>query len=245
MAKARETILKQVEDLLKTEGWTTQDEAETAMLKARELIGKYKITDDELAAKRFKTEVTFLHLPNLVPSPWKTMLAGVVCGNFRCELLKMNVKTTHKYTGKPAVIEHYYFVGHETDALIAARVYLFAIRTAEHELLSYLLQNQDQLGTSRPEREKAGANWCEGFAMGVNDKFLAQTQKRNSGTAVMVVTPDDVKDAVEKVKNAESSYRTEVPPGEITQHHYLGYFTGIRTTDGAQELPVATEAEHG
>ena len=150
-------------------------EAKAALLKAHELMAKYNIsiemTDEEKTA--------YVH--EQCESKWnmgfRKPLASIIAQNFRCELY-------FKGNGGPVV-----FFGHATDARIAREVFEFAYNFAIKE------GNRCYNKCYQMGRNTQGVfnSYVRGFLAGLKQKLDEQS------TALMVVTPEDVKTKFEEL----------------------------------------------
>lgn len=150
-------------------------EAEAALLKAHELMAKYnvsvEITEEE--------KISYVH--ETCESKWnmgfRKPLAVIIAQNFRCE--------TYLLGSGGSVV----FFGHETDARIAREVFEFAYDFALKEGNRCYNKNY-QMG-----RNTQGVfnSYVRGFLQGLKEKLGEQS------TALMVVTPPDVKQEFEEM----------------------------------------------
>ena len=149
----------------------SESEAEAALLKAHELMAKYDIAMDEVSEEK----VTYAH--EVCLSKWnmgfRKPLAVIIAQNFRCETYLMG-------NGGSIV-----FFGHATDARIAKEVFEYAYQFAMREGNRIYNKNY-QMG--KPTRGVFNS-YIRGFLMGLKTKLEEQS------TALMVVTPPDVKEA--------------------------------------------------
>ena len=149
----------------------SEEEAQSAALKAQELLAKYhidmkEVEDIDLDALESIEEVRV----DIPAKKWKYQLAQIVADNFRCK---------HFYIGKHTLV----FYGHKTDADIAAETfkYLFNIgnRLAGREVDRVF----GETGTSA----NVYNSFVAGFCAGIEDGLSVQCK------ALMIVTPEDVK----------------------------------------------------
>lgn len=186
----RENILNKVKKLFALAGNnSSEEEARQATLKAQELMVKHNIDmaevdDVDLDKSEEITEVGV----DVGPKKWKYTLAHIVADNFRCRFFMR---------GK----EHFIFYGHETDARISA------------ETFKFLFNMGNKLGNklAREARAKYGYadnvyNSCVmGFCAGLKEVLGEQS------VALMVVMPEDVKDAYEERTKGFRVCRTNAP----------------------------------
>lgn len=146
------------------------EEAQSAVLKAQELLQQYHIEYAEVENisldKVEEIEEVSIDIP---PKKWKYTLADIIAKNFRCK---------HFYYGKERLV----FYGHKTDATIAM------------ETFRYLFNFGNRLGNRLAREERARRGWADnvynscviGFCVGIKQALAEQS------TALMVVVPEDV-----------------------------------------------------
>lgn len=160
------------------------EEAKSAALKAQELCVQHGISLTEVENIDIsKEEEIGESRVDLSAKKWKYGLAQICADNFRVK---------HFYHGKGTLV----FVGHETDAAIAA------------ETFKYLFEVGNRLGNklAREARQTRGYadnvyNSCVvGFCQGIRDALAEQSK------ALMVVVPEDVEKAfAERTKGCRHS----------------------------------------
>lgn len=147
-------------------------EAQAAALKAQELMANNNVSMAEVEdASLDKVEEIKEVKVDLPSRKWKYDLVHIVKSNFRCECY---------FFGTEKVV----FFGHETDAQIAS------------ETFKYLYNMGNALGNKLAREARAKYGWADnvynscvvGFCQGVRDALAEQSK------ALMVVTPQDVKD---------------------------------------------------
>ena len=161
-----------------------EHEALAAALKAQELMAKYHI---ELADLNHDSGIEIVEESCLVegsgPSKWRSWLANIIADNFCCKVYmkqECNFRSTNNYV---------VFYGYEHDAKIAKEVFTFlfnaGIKLARHEYY---------LAKSAGKYTKYVMNtYLLGFCEGISEVLAKQC------TALMVVTPQEVKDSFEEM----------------------------------------------
>lgn len=148
----------------------SQEEAQSAALKAQELLAKYHLDLKSVEDIDLDENEEIAENEVIIPAKkWKYTLATIIAENFRCK---------HFYKGKGTLV----FFGHKTDTEVAADTfkYLFIIgnKLAGREVDKVF----GETGTS------AGVynSFVSGFCSGVRDALGAQSK------ALMIVVPEDV-----------------------------------------------------
>ena len=150
-------------------------EAEAALLKAHELMAKYNVSVE--ITEEDKTSYTHEVCDSKWNMGFRKPLSRIIADNFRCEVYLRG-------SGGSVV-----FFGHSTDARIAREVFEFAYSFAMKEGNRCYNKNY-QMG--RPTQGVFNS-YVRGFLKGLQQKLGEQS------TALMVVTPPDVKSEFEEI----------------------------------------------
>lgn len=232
----RQKVIDQLHQILRQAGdkATTVAEAETALLLAQRIAGKYAIDLARLPPESGASGaegVMWVELTGgMVPKHWRTLLLACITKNFRCSMVELNEPAVTQFTKKATTKKSLHIVGHREDVEVAARAFMYAVNVGEEQVLRYLLDHRDELGSTEAERRAAGESWCEGYVNGIRAKFRAQV-KRSPGAALMVITPDDVTQAVDAVTDNKAQAGS-VAPEHRNVHFLYGWHTGRESGDG-------------
>lgn len=160
---------------------SSEAEAESAMLKAHELMAKYDISV-ELSA-----EEEIVYSEQFCETKWnmafRKPLATIIAKNFRCETY---------LSGRSGPIV---FFGHESDVTIAKNVFEFAYSFAMSQGNKQYNKNY-QLGKIT---KGVFNSYVTGFISGLQKKLGEQSKE------LMVITPPDV---TEKFKEMSANFKT-------------------------------------
>ena len=181
MAEYREKIRK----LLALAESPNENEAKAALLRARELMAKHKLTEADCVemakrkVKRIKTEFTFTKRRE----PWTLDLAGVIAEHYCCTSL-----LNHEY-GKRTYA--HLFVGLENDVEVCAEVFGYAMRFV-YSRVKDIRRELKGFPTSYVRYECD--NYGYGFADGLKNEFERQRGEHREWALVMVKPPEVVAD---------------------------------------------------
>ena len=151
----------------------SENEAKSAALKAQEMLAQYHIDMkqvDNLDLDRVEEiEDRIVQVP---AKKWKYSLCTIVAKNFRCAV--------HLH-GTDCIV----FFGHKTDVEIAAETFNYLFRLGDK------LANREVKFAKAARRPHHGLynTFVLGFCAGLREAFAEQS------TALMVVVPEDVKEA--------------------------------------------------
>lgn len=171
-----EKIVEQIRKLLALAGNNpSQNEANSAALKAQALMAKYNIdiadVEDEAAKLEEIVEEEVIYADGHTMTNWKLRLASVICANFRVK---------HWLSGDCVV-----FYGHKTDVKIAKEMFSFLAKTGNK------LAVKEYNAARKEGRRTSGLmnTFLLGYVQGLSDVLEKQC------VALMIVTPEDVKEA--------------------------------------------------
>lgn len=184
----------------------SETEAQLALLKARELMAKYKLRPEE-CKKGESTKVIRETLDitcTAMTNPWAVSLSATIAEHYCCRAYR-----SHSPRGKIYSIG---LVGLEDDFEIAKRIVLYAYECVNAAIKHNITHDPtEERGTYR---EKCNAyGW--GFAMGVSKAFAEQTRQHQEWGLVLVV-PKEVDDSMQgmgkktsfgKIKDNHAEYR--------------------------------------
>ncbi|AZV56779.1 DUF2786 domain-containing protein [Clostridium sp. AWRP] len=170
-------IIEKVKKLLALSESSNENEAQLAMIKAQEILAKYKLSLKEV--KEFKkinskiikkvSDITFR------TSKWKAELADVIANNFGCYIY-FETKRTHKIV----------FLGKEEDAMVCNIILEYAIDSIESTMrvikYSYRKNRMSTRGITN--------DYAMGFIEGLNYRFEKQKQNNREWGLVLMRDAD-------------------------------------------------------
>ena len=199
-------IVKKIKKLLALSQSDNKHEAESAMLKAQELLVKYNLEIKEV--NEFKeqdvnediTEITF------TKAKWKGKLAGLIANNFKCKMYYMTYRH-HAVT----------FLGLDEDVSICKVMTEYAIKLIKSESKKIAKNYRDNgLSTKGIEND-----FALGFIEGLRKKFNEQ-KANNQEWGLVLVIPKEVQQVYSNIKfNGKG-----VKPPEYTGHKDV-YYEGV------------------
>jgi len=154
-------------------------EAESAALKAQELMARYGVSVSE-ESEEIKKVIAHVRSTIKDAAQWRLRLASIVAKNFRCKAY---------YIGHTQV-----FFGYESDARIAKEVYEYLYRVGNRNANKMYAKVKSETGSG------AGVynSYVSGFLVGLQSKLDEQC------TALMLVTPPEV---VQKYEEMSKNFR--------------------------------------
>ena len=207
-----EKIKDKIKKLLALSGDNAnQSESESALLKAQELLLKYKIEMNELSDK---TEVKIVkkasaHTVNTV---WEKELAGIIAENFRCMMFYKN--DIHRASSKLCV-----FFGEEDDAEVAFELFEFAVVWLAKTSAKYATMMRNKHNITKGVKQ----DYIVGFLAGLRDKFKAQVASKY---ALVVVVPQSVKEEYSKISLKKANFSHTIRVHGSKQARDDGYQSG-------------------
>lgn len=177
-------MIEKIRKLLVMSDRATKHEREVAWFKAQQLMAKHHIEMDQVVGKKVeKIEGTAVAFS--VKNPHILELALVIAMNFRCRL--------YFRTGGRMIRP--VFFGFESDVAVAVEIFkdAYTFAKAEAERIAHYYYNKT--GSCAGVRDE----WLHGFSKGLKLGFEAQVRSSEE-TALMIVIPQEVKDAYSKIK---------------------------------------------
>lgn len=201
-----------------------EGEAEAALLKARELMAKYKLKEMDVrevkdhSVKRELTDITF----SMRRNPWTNDLAVVIGENYCCKAYNNHWKGEKTYTVG--------FVGFEDDLAICLTIFRYALDCV-------LSRNQ------RMKKKLAGYpasyinslcnGYAYGFVAGLRKAFDQQKAEHSKEWGLVLVTPKEVLEEISGFK-----HRTHRPKAvkQIDADEYRIGFSDGKQFDPAKRI---------
>lgn len=169
----KEKIRSRIKKLLNRAESNYSAEAESALLKAQQLMLEHGINKEDIETEDVQTVVERKAYHSQV-TLWQGGVARVIASNFRCK----HVWDTEYHAGKKKRVMT--FIGFEEDAAIANEAYMYAIALVN--------RNIRKLRKRYPRVTIKYINtYKKGFLDGVSAKFKDQVNKNDWG--LVLVTP--------------------------------------------------------
>lgn len=167
-----------------------ENEARAALLKARELMAKYKLQPEDLEKKKGSKVVrklTGLTCTQMTDS-WMLTLSAIIAENYCCRAY------SSRGAGKKTYIMG--FVGFEEDVAVVEKIYRYAVDCVRQQASQALTQHFAASGKKARELKNA---YGFGFCRGVKSAFVKQGQEHQEWGLVLV-TPPEVDEAMLEMK---------------------------------------------
>lgn len=215
-----EKIKDKISKLLSLAGSPNENEAQAALLKARTLMAKYKLSEsdiEEIQSKKVVTEYTEITCTKMT-NPWISELCIVIAENYCCKAV---VKKVH--CGKTYTIG---FVGLDDDISVCKSVFLYAYKFVMNSCAEIKkLCKEEQLPSSYIRR--LCNSYGSGFVCGLCEMY--ENQDRTEETGLVLVTPKEVVDAISEMSKLETSFSNN----DDKNHPAVaskGYYDGLNFT---------------
>lgn len=210
-----------------------ENEAKAALLRARELMAKYKLRPEEI--KKAENVTVIRELTNVtctaMTNPWAVTLSAVIAEHYCCR--------AYRNRSPGCKVNRIGIVGLEDDFDICKRIFLYAcecvIAACKHQIEKL---PGDPPGTYR---EKCNAfGW--GFVRGLKAAYAEQTAEHQEWGLVMVV-PKEVDEKMADM-GKPSAFGREKTGGTIDAYRAKGFAAGrdfnpgTRLTGGAERVAL-------
>lgn len=188
-------VVDKIKKLLALSGSSNENEANTAFLKAQELLAKHKLSMQDVNTEEEKATVERTFIPVGSTSNWKIILAMVIADNFCCHGL------IERYGKQGRMIS---FLGKEDDLLICTTAYKAAVKYVQDRVA--LMKKEKLFPDNKNLMNSYGTGFCAGLQLQYRE-HLAQHQEY----ALVLVKPKIVDDALDKMKeNGVKAHGTKV-----------------------------------
>lgn len=188
-------IEKKIRKLLALSESPNEFEAQAALLKARQLMAEYKLTEAELhegnkKVKTIKTSISCTKQTNF----WIFNLSTVIGENYCCQAVHERAKHSKTY--------FIGFVGLEEDVSICVNIFIYAV-----DCVLTQIQNLKQtycnlsLGAQKKITNGYGAGFCEG----VREAFSKQDQEKEKEWSLILRLPKEVIDFCDKFNTGQGN----------------------------------------
>ncbi|MBR1585961.1 MAG: DUF2786 domain-containing protein [Clostridia bacterium] len=195
-------------------------ECQAALLAFQRLLTKNNLSEADVnlsdVAPKETVEEVIVHQGGRIYD-WIKIIHSTIAENFRCIGTITHNKLLHE-----ASLEFY---GHTTDVLIASRTFEAAINAAyrlakecEARFLADSVLNDMPYSFDR-------FHYLKGFAIGLDEAY--KRARRNDGELALIIqTPQDVRDAVDKIADGKHNIRMGIDPFEYDDSFMSGYDDG-------------------
>jgi hypothetical protein len=210
-AAGRESLVSKIQKLMALGTSTNQNEAESAMLKAQQLMAEAGLSaaDIGLSKKQKKQQATGKIIdPGRTVTDWKLKLANVVAQNFRCECF-LTIGRGITIVGVPEDIEvvEALWEGGVKFAEYAAAYFVWDVYRLSDEFKLQIARGKSQSSILRAARQ----SWYLGFINGLRQKFADQL-KSNPEWLPVLVKPEAVVEYMDSIKlrnrNTSTNYNS-------------------------------------
>ena len=222
MSAIKEKVIK----LLALAASPNEKEAQEALLKARELMAKHKLTAEEcqegqtVKVIRQTVGVECTQQTN----PWAVSLGGIISKRYCCRVYRQHAKGAKKVTVG--------FVGLEDDFEVCRRIFLYAYQCVEARCKRIRDRERDRGG--KEVREMCNAfGW--GFCSGLEAAFQEQ-EKEHQEWGLVLAVPQAVEDVINKMSKP-TSFGTVSVDGWRAKYANAGYAEGKKFVPEQQLEP--------
>ena len=208
-------IIERIKKLLFLADSNNVNESESAMLKAQELMAKYKLSMKDITVEEEKNTVVdeVTNFEYTVRTQWKGSLAVVIAENFGCDAY---VQFTTK-NGRKNKFE-ICLVGEAENIEVVKVIYEYALKVC-NERISKIQKEYKKKGLSTSGIQ---ANYGIGFTNGLKVNYAEQL-KKNQEWGLVVIKSEAVVNYIEKKEFVKNNSRAKYRRNE---HFENGYSDG-------------------
>lgn len=191
-----EKLIAKIEKLLRLSSSNNEHEAQSAMMKAQELMAKHNIKMADVNPEEQPQEKVETRTSERYREGWVGDLATIIAGNFRCRTLLLYANKGNTYRVR--------FYGANDDAQICMQIFQYALEVVRSRCKT-MKGIFEETGKSFEYNDKL--MYCHGFMQGLQKNFKEQI-RRNECYALALTVPAVVDNAIEqlgKLKDAKPS----------------------------------------
>lgn len=169
-----------------------ENEAKAALLKAREMMAKYKLRPEDLERKENAKVVKRLTEFSCTKQtePWMITLSAIIAENYCCRAYSARAAGKKTFTVG--------FVGFEDDIAVVEKIYCYAVGCIRQQASLALACYRHVSGKNAREWKNA---YGFGFCTGVKEAFAKQAQEHQEWGLVLV-TPPEVNAVMSEMRRA-------------------------------------------
>ncbi len=205
-----------------------ENEARAALLKARAMMAKYKLREEDV--KQASASAVIRRLVGVsctaMTNPWATLLSGIIANNSCCTAFQRRVTR-----GKTVNIG---FVGLEDDIEVCERLFKYAYDCVISACITIRAEHYKCSGSLL--RQACNA-YGYGFCEGLEDAYKKQSEN-NVELAMVLITPRQVTESLQDMR-VRNAYGTPDYEGWRREFGEQGYEDGQKFDPSRRLEPVA------
>lgn len=210
----------------------SEEEAQAAMLRAKELMLQYCIEEDDLddpnrqVVNEVDTEVTCTS----VVDPWIAHLCKCISQNYRCECFMRKPRKSRQ--------QRMIIIGLGDDPEVARSIFMYARSVIYHEIDAMRARGRKQHGLTIRDLRPITDSYAKGFINGLRDKFERQKDDHPEW-ALVAVTPQPVIDVISSLNNVNMDSKFRFSKNAYAAGYQDGSeFSPEKSINGAPEEPL-------
>ena len=163
-------------------------EAQAALLKAREMMAKHKLSERDLkdVGKREVKDIELEITCSKRRDPWIVNLSGVIAENYCCK--------GYRRHSPGSQTQRMGFIGFEDDVEICVVVFKYAVDCVLARIKE-IRKEYKQQGLQADYIKKMCDSYGYGFVCGTNKAFKKQQEEKQQEWGLVLVTPKEVQEA--------------------------------------------------
>lgn len=215
-----ETVIEKIRKLLALAADAEDHEAKAAMMKARDLMARYKLSEMDVKQKDAPHELHQVFTDQCfsgVKDNWKADLSRIIAKNHCCVAI-----ARHKEGSSVCTVG---FAGLDDDPYIVQDIFRYAVRHIKREEERQRDQVNRWYSDQRTRNETMrvwASSYPAGFARGLRDQYEAQfmAQGDEESLALALVIPKEVEDFLGTLGQSKIKFRHERPDAQFVRQGY-------------------------
>ena len=226
MRYVQEKTIDKIKKLLALASSPNEHEAQSALLKAQELLAKHNLTINDVDSSEAEESVIQHRVDiSFTKMEWRLNLANIIADNFRCYCWG--------HLGNRGKGIGFTFLGKESDVEICKTIYIYAKKFIENNVRRL----QREYNAKGYSSKGVAQSYGHGFCIGLRAQFSTQMKAHEEEWGIVLSKPKDV---VEKYEEMSTSFKTRSKQLSVNESCYN---RGVK--DGAEFSPNALTGTAG
>lgn len=206
MRYKEEKSIDKIKKLLALASSPNEHEAQSALLKAQELLAKHNLTMEDVTDCNITEDVIQYNFEvSFTKMEWRMILATIIADNFRCYCWG-NIGGSRGYG------VGFTFLGKESDVEICKTIYIYAKKCIETNIKRLQKECKEKGYSSKGVAKSYGY----GFCVGLKNKFRDQVQEHQEWGIIL----SKPKDVVQKYEEINSNFKNRTNKPSVNTKYY-------------------------
>ena len=192
-----DNVVEKIQKLLAKATSNNENEARAALLKARELMARYKVSEQDIEKKDDEIHRAEYSEEECTPgkNTWFVVLSHIIAKNHCCAMVWVRHKNKKQYIG---------FIGLGNDPEAAREIFGYAVRFIHRKVEDICWNTTAKIDPAQWEE-----SYGMGFASGLSTQYKNQFRGDEQDLALALVEPSQVTSYIKEIKQTSFNYDKE------------------------------------